>query len=117
MSRSSFEASKRAYEKALKSQGKGRGAAITTEIRAAADFETAFYYAEDYHQQYLAKPGAARIAVRNLKRYHFRHSRSGHQQNFWTHTAPGYQRSFGDNMVQKDMDELCQSRMTLSNGT
>merc|ERR1719387_1495602 len=33
---------------------------ITTEIRAAADFPDSqvFYYGEDYHQQYLAKPGA-----------------------------------------------------------
>mmetsp|Transcript_107611 Transcript_107611/g.169880 ORF Transcript_107611/g.169880 Transcript_107611/m.169880 type:complete len:261 (+) Transcript_107611:60-842(+) len=52
-----FEASKAAYEKALIKAGKGRGA-ITTEIKAAADYETAFYYGEDYHQQYLAKPGA-----------------------------------------------------------
>lgn len=52
-----MEASKAAYEAALKKAGKGRGA-ITTEIRAAADFETLFYYAEEYHQQYLAKPGA-----------------------------------------------------------
>ena len=43
--------SKEMYEKALK--GKGFGA-ITTEIRSAPEF----YYAEDYHQQYLAKnPG------------------------------------------------------------
>eukprot|EP00747_Dinoflagellata_sp_TGD_P188873 gnl/TRDRNA2_/TRDRNA2_48470_c0_seq1.p1 gnl/TRDRNA2_/TRDRNA2_48470_c0~~gnl/TRDRNA2_/TRDRNA2_48470_c0_seq1.p1 ORF type:complete len:292 (-),score=54.51 gnl/TRDRNA2_/TRDRNA2_48470_c0_seq1:135-935(-) len=54
-----FEASKAAYEAALKKAGKGRGSAITTEIRAAADFpDGVFYYAEDYHQQYLAKPGA-----------------------------------------------------------
>jgi len=43
--------SKEAYEKALKAKGYGP---ITTEIRAAPEF----YYAEDYHQQYLAKnPG------------------------------------------------------------
>jgi peptide-methionine (S)-S-oxide reductase len=41
-------ASKRMYEEALRAGGHG---AITTEIRAAP----AFYYAEDYHQQYLAK--------------------------------------------------------------
>merc|ERR1712113_956797 len=41
------EASKIAYEKAL-------GRPITTEIRS----DVPFYYAEDYHQQYLAKPGA-----------------------------------------------------------
>merc|ERR1712187_719865 len=52
-----FEASKAAYEKALVQAGKGRGR-ITTEIKAASDYETLFYYGEDYHQQYLAKPGA-----------------------------------------------------------
>ena len=40
--------SKEIYEKALKAKGFG---AITTEIRPAPEF----YYAEDYHQQYLAK--------------------------------------------------------------
>lgn len=45
------EASKKAYEKALKMAGYS---AITTEIRSAPPY----YYAEDYHQQYLAKnPG------------------------------------------------------------
>lgn len=52
-----MEASKKAYEEALKAAKKGRGA-ITTEIRSASDFPTLYYYAEDYHQQYLAKPGA-----------------------------------------------------------
>ncbi|MGC1695451.1 MAG: peptide-methionine (S)-S-oxide reductase MsrA [Pseudolabrys sp.] len=42
------EASKKMYEKAIK--GKGYGA-ITTEILDAPEF----YFAEDYHQQYLAK--------------------------------------------------------------
>jgi peptide-methionine (S)-S-oxide reductase len=42
------EASRAAYDKALAAAGKG---AITTEIREAEPF----YYAEDYHQQYLAK--------------------------------------------------------------
>jgi peptide-methionine (S)-S-oxide reductase len=43
--------SKAAYERALQAQGYG---AITTEIASAG----AFYFAEDYHQQYLAKnPG------------------------------------------------------------
>lgn len=43
--------SKLAFEAALKSAGYG---AITTEVLPAPDF----YYAEDYHQQYLAKnPG------------------------------------------------------------
>jgi peptide-methionine (S)-S-oxide reductase len=41
-------ASKAAYEQALRSAGHG---AITTEIRRAPPF----YYAEDYHQQYLHK--------------------------------------------------------------
>ena len=47
-------ASKAAYEKAL-------GRTITTECAPAANYEQyggCFYYAEDYHQQYLAKPGA-----------------------------------------------------------
>eukprot|EP00439_Symbiodinium_sp_Y106_P081866 s200_g20.t8 len=53
-----YEASKEAYEAELKANGKGRGP-ITTEIRAASDFEgEVFFYAEEYHQQYLAKPGA-----------------------------------------------------------
>jgi peptide-methionine (S)-S-oxide reductase len=40
--------SKEKYEQALKAKGFG---AITTEIRPAPEL----YYAEDYHQQYLAK--------------------------------------------------------------
>ena len=40
----------------------GEGPGITTEIVAASNFQgptsAPFYYAEDYHQQYLAKPGA-----------------------------------------------------------
>jgi len=49
--RRAAEASKAAYEKALGQKGYG---AITTEIIDAPTF----YYAEDYHQQYLAKnPG------------------------------------------------------------
>jgi len=52
-----FESSKAAYEKALAAAGKGRGP-ITTEMAPASNYETVFYYAEDYHQQYLAKPGA-----------------------------------------------------------
>ena len=39
----------------------GEGSGITTEIVAASNFHgplVPFYYAEDYHQQYLAKPGA-----------------------------------------------------------
>lgn len=46
--RKAAEASKAAYESALAKQGYG---AITTEILDAP----AFYFAEDYHQQYLAK--------------------------------------------------------------
>jgi len=42
------EASKGAYQRRLAEAGRG---AITTEVREAP----AFYYAEDYHQQYLAK--------------------------------------------------------------
>lgn len=52
-----YESSCAAYEKALQAAGKGRGK-ITTEIRAAQDFPEVFFYGEDYHQQYLAKPGA-----------------------------------------------------------
>jgi peptide-methionine (S)-S-oxide reductase len=45
------EASRDAYQQALTRAGRG---AVTTEIADAPDF----YYAEDYHQQYLAKnPG------------------------------------------------------------
>jgi peptide-methionine (S)-S-oxide reductase len=53
-----YEASAAAYEAALNAAGRGRGKRITTEIAAAASYEEVFYYAEDYHQQYLAKPGA-----------------------------------------------------------
>src|ERR1700731_292580 len=42
------EASRAAYQKALAAKGLG---AITTEIAPAGEF----YFAEDYHQQYLAK--------------------------------------------------------------
>ncbi|HWS68290.1 MAG TPA: peptide-methionine (S)-S-oxide reductase, partial [Steroidobacteraceae bacterium] len=42
------EASQRAYQAHLTAAGLG---AITTEIRDAPEF----FYAEDYHQQYLAK--------------------------------------------------------------
>ena len=57
-------ASKKAYEKALRDAGKGLGPRkdkeggpypITTEIVYPAP---PFYYAEDYHQQYLVKPGS-----------------------------------------------------------
>ena len=46
--RNAAEASRRVYQSRLSAAGKGT---ITTEIREAADF----YYAEEYHQQYLAK--------------------------------------------------------------
>ena len=46
--RAAAEASKASYGEALKAQGLGP---ITTEIHEASPF----YYAEDYHQQYLAK--------------------------------------------------------------
>jgi peptide-methionine (S)-S-oxide reductase len=46
--RRAAEASRETYQRALSARGFG---AITTEIRPAPEF----YYAEDYHQQYLAK--------------------------------------------------------------
>jgi peptide-methionine (S)-S-oxide reductase len=46
--RAAAEASKAMYEQAIKATGYG---AITTEIKDAPEF----YFAEDYHQQYLAK--------------------------------------------------------------
>jgi len=46
--RKAAEASKAAYQKALSAKGLG---AITTEVAP----EREFYFAEDYHQQYLAK--------------------------------------------------------------
>jgi peptide-methionine (S)-S-oxide reductase len=53
-----FETSKVAYETALKAAGRGRGGSITTQIAASSDYDEVFYYAENYHQQYLAKPMA-----------------------------------------------------------
>jgi peptide-methionine (S)-S-oxide reductase len=46
--RQAAEASKALYEKAIRSKGYG---AVTTEVIDAPTF----YFAEDYHQQYLAK--------------------------------------------------------------
>jgi len=46
--------SKEVYQKALSAAGKGE---ITTEINGP-EGNTVYYFAEDYHQQYLAKPGA-----------------------------------------------------------
>mmetsp|Transcript_11903 Transcript_11903/g.22019 ORF Transcript_11903/g.22019 Transcript_11903/m.22019 type:complete len:319 (+) Transcript_11903:91-1047(+) len=55
-----IEASKVAYEAKLE-QETGKTRAITTEIAAASDYDAyggLWYYAEQYHQQYLSKPGA-----------------------------------------------------------
>ena len=55
-----IEASKAAYEKALEA-ATGLSRPITTEIAAASDYDQyggLWYFAEPYHQQYLAKPGA-----------------------------------------------------------
>jgi peptide-methionine (S)-S-oxide reductase len=46
--RADAEASREAFQQALSEKGYGR---ITTEIEPAGPF----YFAEDYHQQYLAK--------------------------------------------------------------
>jgi peptide-methionine (S)-S-oxide reductase len=54
-----IEASREAYQKALIASGRDRP--ITTEIAAASDYDQyggLWYFAEPYHQQYLAKPGA-----------------------------------------------------------
>lgn len=49
--REEAEHSREVYQKRLRAAGRGE---ITTEVLAAPEF----YYAEDYHQQYLAKnPG------------------------------------------------------------
>ena len=50
-----------AYEKALRAAGKGKGDLITTEIKEGQRY----FYAEDYHQQYLAKPGGRQYVVPN----------------------------------------------------
>lgn len=49
------KASAKAYSEQLAAAGKPSG--ITTEINGPGD-NTVYYFAEDYHQQYLAKPGA-----------------------------------------------------------
>jgi peptide-methionine (S)-S-oxide reductase len=54
--RRAAEASRDAYERALKEAGHGT---ITTEIAALPEF----YYAEDYHQQYLAKNPAGYCGI------------------------------------------------------
>lgn len=55
-----MDASKAAYQKALDVLGRGRGL-ITTEILAEDSFNKSpgslFYFAEEQHQQYFAKPG------------------------------------------------------------
>eukprot|EP00931_Biecheleriopsis_adriatica_P038015 TRINITY_DN21804_c0_g1_i1.p1 TRINITY_DN21804_c0_g1~~TRINITY_DN21804_c0_g1_i1.p1 ORF type:complete len:292 (+),score=59.05 TRINITY_DN21804_c0_g1_i1:50-877(+) len=50
------EDTKARYEKAIGDSGAGSGRPISTEIVPAPTF----YYAEDYHQQYDAKPGSRR---------------------------------------------------------
>ena len=55
-----IEASKAAYEKQL-AEKTGADRKITTEIAAASDYDQyggLWYFAEPYHQQYLARPGA-----------------------------------------------------------
>jgi peptide-methionine (S)-S-oxide reductase len=54
--RADAEASREAYQQALSAQGYGR---VTTEIEPAGPF----YFAEDYHQQYLAKNPAGYCGV------------------------------------------------------
>ena len=54
--RAAAEASRDAFQPALTKAGYGE---ITTEILDAA----AFYYAEEYHQQYLAKRGMSSCAT------------------------------------------------------
>lgn len=48
------EASKMAYQAALRKAGKGMSDYVTTEVTSGG----IYYFAEDYHQQYLAKPKA-----------------------------------------------------------
>lgn len=53
------DASREVFEKALSNGGYGK---ITTEIRSAPEF----YFAEDYHQQYLAKNPTGYCALRGV---------------------------------------------------
>ena len=55
------ERSARAYQEELTRAGINRK--ITTEMKPASDFDQLFYYAEEYHQQYLAKPGIAAVLL------------------------------------------------------
>ena len=52
------KSSAQTYAAALKAAGKSGD--VTTEIRGPPSNETGarYYFAEDYHQQYLSKPGA-----------------------------------------------------------
>jgi peptide methionine sulfoxide reductase MsrA len=54
------EASKTAYEASITKHKSAQGDMITTEI---IDPAPTFYIAEDYHQQYLAKPGNRQYVV------------------------------------------------------
>jgi peptide methionine sulfoxide reductase MsrA len=67
-SRSAAQESKAAYGKALAASGLG---SITTEIAPAGPF----YFAEDYHQQYLAKNPARLLRARRHRRLLSRRNR------------------------------------------
>ena len=70
-----IEASKAAYEGALAASG--IAGPITTEVAAASDYDQLFYYGENYHQQYLAKPGARPSARRSRAASRCRRSSRG----------------------------------------
>jgi peptide-methionine (S)-S-oxide reductase len=56
-----IEASRDAYETALAAAKSGQSRKITTEIQSARHYDQyggLWYFAEPYHQQYLAKPGS-----------------------------------------------------------
>ena len=73
--------SKNSYQKELENNGFGE---ITTEI----DDNIKFYFAEDYHQQYLAKPGSrpycsampSKVKFRNFKGSNFKLN-----EEIWSH--------------------------------